>query len=506
MKNEQSITYTYEQKTTKLLTYTMTAMLLFISPLFSVLRWLDMIDTIELIGIFGVVIITIPCLFGISKFFIKSSKAKFLVVGLIFLLPLPVWYILDESYTVTVLQFLFLILAMLYLDRKILILSGAMGLINLTLGLFLNLLTITEWLDVILLFVLYTLSSIGGYFVTSNGEKIILSVEKNNKQSQRHAEELRVVIETAKTTVQELTNSSTNLKETSDSIVNATSEVGRAIEDIASSTSSQAEDTEHGAHDVTDLGQLLGSHDKQLNQLSRKTQQADKLRESSLDNLHSLTKNTNESIQSIDEIDQMIKLTSDSVEKIDSASTQIAAIAEQTNLLALNASIEAARAGEEGKGFAVVAEEIRKLAEQSQSFNDDISEVITALMRQATDAVQAIDRVQSITQEQQGSLDDTNKQFDSLSKELIALETIIEEVTNTGDSMKQNTEELIDIMQSLSATSEENASTTEEISASMSTTTQDIENISDEVNVITKQIKSLEKVILLRKYKDSLKK
>lgn len=52
-------------------------------------------------------------------------------------------------------------------------------------------------------------------------------------------------------------------------------------------------------------------------------------------------------------------------------------IADKTNLLALNAAIESARAGEAGRGFAVVADEVRKLSQSSNTFSDEIREVVS---------------------------------------------------------------------------------------------------------------------------------
>ncbi|HWR62646.1 MAG TPA: methyl-accepting chemotaxis protein [Clostridia bacterium] len=63
------------------------------------------------------------------------------------------------------------------------------------------------------------------------------------------------------------------------------------------------------------------------------------------------------------------------VQQINVLSDAILQISGQTNLLALNAAIEAARAGEAGRGFAVVAEEVRKLAEETQSAVGQIQNV-----------------------------------------------------------------------------------------------------------------------------------
>lgn len=105
----------------------------------------------------------------------------------------------------------------------------------------------------------------------------------------------------------------------------------------------------------------------------------------------------NESISAVAALIQKVELAADVIQVLESNSQEIGtvldvirSIAEQTNLLALNAAIEAARAGEQGRGFAVVADEVRVLAQRTQSSTEEIQQMIQKLQSGATQAVDAM--------------------------------------------------------------------------------------------------------------------
>jgi methyl-accepting chemotaxis protein len=293
-------------------------------------------------------------------------------------------------------------------------------------------------------------------------------------------------------TTEHIAASSEELTATSHQAATASEEVAKTIEEIAKGASDQAKDTEITANNIEALGNLLEQNFNYTKELNVAAVQIEKQKEEGFLILKELINKTQENSNASSNVYNIIMSNNESAEKIDSASTMIQSIAEQTNLLALNAAIEAARAGEAGKGFAVVADEIRKLAEQSNNFTNDIKTIINELKAKSQSAVDLMQQSKQVVEEQAGSVKATEGRFEGIAAAIDVVKNIIEKLNNSTNLMSQNKDKIIELTQNLSAISEENAAGTEETAASMeeqSATIQEIANAGSKLATVAEELR-----------------
>lgn len=170
--------------------------------------------------------------------------------------------------------------------------------------------------------------------------------------------------------------------------------------------------------------------------------------------------------QSMNELTKSMKDISTASQQAQKVVKSIDEIAFQTNLLALNASVEAARAGEAGAGFAVVADEVRNLAMRATESARGSSGFIE-------DIVNKVKRGEEL-------VNMTNTVFGDVAASSDKVVSLMGEISSASQEQSQGIAQVNSAIAEINMTTQQNAANAESLSSVMSIFQVDIQEDEDD--------------------------
>ena len=175
----------------------------------------------------------------------------------------------------------------------------------------------------------------------------------------------------------------------------------------------------------------------------------------------------------------------------------ITQVAHQTHLLALNADIEAARAGEQGRGFGVIAEEVRKLAEDSRAFGEQIQRLSQQINSESIEVIEAMKASTVAAIEGKCVVESATTALIEISATFLATMERVREITELTVRQARGAEGLVKTIENTAKIAEGYASGTEEASAAIQEQTVAMTEMTSSASTLAKTSDHLKELVTI---------
>ncbi|MFB5284752.1 methyl-accepting chemotaxis protein [Peribacillus sp. Hz7] len=303
--------------------------------------------------------------------------------------------------------------------------------------------------------------------------------------------QIQEIIIGVKQTAANVLDSSSSLSTLTEETAKQTHLVSESVEQIEQGAATQSAMTDECVHTTTGLAlniQQVTEVSSELFKQSERTKEAAETGYRVINDAVNQMKTIDESVHILSETIGMIQ--SNTVE-INSFLSTISAISEQTNLLALNAAIEAARAGEHGRGFSIVAEEVRKLAEQTNTATEQIQALIGRMQHEVERSANHMHISSDYVDTGKEITEEAGQSFLHVLKEISGITEKLQSITQATEEVSAGTEEMNAAIETIAGASHEAQHHIQSISDNCDIQNERMNNMTDSIYQLRENSKQL---------------